>query len=145
MGCISNLYFSQDKHSYRLLINDAEKSSADSKIFLAKVNADYQKTKKPIFLALSGVGNFFLAKNSYNPFNKISFLNKGKKMLDKAVELENNNLEIRFLRYISQKKIPKILGYNQNLKEDEIFLRKNYSKSKDAALVKEIKKYLNLK
>ena len=62
-------------------------------------------------------------------------------MLDKAVELENNNLEIRFLRYISQKKIPKILGYNQNLKEDEIFLRKNYSKSKDAALVKEIKKY----
>lgn len=135
----------QDSNQYRKMINSAEQSSAEAKIFLKEMNKNYSTTKKPIYLALTGVGNFFQAKHSYNPINKISFFNTGKKMLDDAISLDKSNIEIRFLRYISQKKIPKILGYYQNLEEDEVFLRRHYAKSDDRLLVEEIKRHLNIK
>ena len=138
------MIFGQNTDNYRQMINKAELQYVDANVFLKKMNHNYDKTKKPIYLALGGVGNFFQAKHSINPINKLSYFNKGKKMLDKAVLLDNKNLEIRFLRYISQKKIPKILGYNGNLKEDENFLKSNLHRSNDEALVKEIKRYLNL-
>lgn len=132
----------QNTAGYRTMINNAEISAGEAKIFLSKMNGAYNTTKKPIFLALVGVGNFFQAKHSFNPINKMTYFNRGRKMLDEAVKLDNHNLEIRFLRFISQKKIPRILGYYHNLKEDENFLRLHIHKSDDAELVKEIKRNL---
>lgn len=102
----SFLLKAQDVHYYRNSINKAEHSKKDADAFLKKVSTDYQKTKLPIYQALSGVGNFFLAKHSYNPFNKISYFIKGKNMLDDSIKKDPNNLEMRLLRFISQKKIP---------------------------------------
>lgn len=130
---------------YRTKINAAEQSAEEAKKFLKKMELSYSKTKQPIFLALSGIGNFFQAKHSYNPVSKLSYFNRGKKMLQTAVKQDPNNLEIRFLRYISQKKIPKILGYHDHIEEDEKFLREHHSKTNDAALKKEILRHLNSK
>lgn len=135
----------QNSYGYRKMILSAEKSPADAKAFLAKVNAEYNSTKRPVFLALAGVGNFFEAKHSFNPIKKMSFFNKGKQLLEEAVKLDANNLEIRFLRYISQMKTPKILGYYHHLEEDEKFLKKNYSKTNDMALQQEIKRNIETK
>lgn len=136
--------FSQNSHPYRQMINKAEQNRSDADLFLNKMNQSYAKTKKPVFLALAGVANFFQAKHSHNPLSKLNYFNKGKKMLDNAAARDKNNLEIRFLRYISQKKTPKIIGYDQHLKEDEQFLRTHLHTSDDEDLVKEIKRYLNL-
>ena len=135
----------QNPVGYRTDIGRAENSASESKKFLLKMDAEFRKTKMPIYLALYGVANFFQAKHSFNPITKISYFNKGKEYLEKAVESDPNNLEIRFLRYLSQKKTPKILGYSQYLREDERFLRNNLNKSSDTELITEIKKSLNIK
>ena len=48
------------------------------------------------------------------------------------------------MRYISQEKTPKILGYNENMKADKEFILKNYKNSDDENLVSFIKKYFKI-
>ena len=143
--CTLVFTFGQDFNYYRSMINEAEKSPAVSKKFAEKVSADYNKTKQPIFLALTGVAHFFQAKHSYNPVSKMTHFNKGKKMLDRAVAEDESNVEIRFMRYLSQKKIPMILGYHYHLASDEKLLRGKASGLQDEVLKKEIIRSLNLK
>ena len=85
-----------------------------------------------------------MAKHAMNPLSKYSYFNKGKKALDEAVNKEPNNLEIRFMRYISQEQTPAFLGYNKYLKSDKAFILAEYRKSKDEDLTKRIKMHLKL-
>jgi hypothetical protein len=50
--------------------------------------------------------------------DKISAFNTGKALIEKAVNEDFYNPEIRFLRFSLQAEIPMILGYRDNLKED---------------------------
>jgi hypothetical protein len=75
---------------------------------------------------------------------KYSYFNKGKKLLEDAVKKEPNSIEIRMMRYISQEKTPKFLGYNENMKADKEFILKNYKNSDDENLVSFIKKYFKI-
>lgn len=134
----------QNTMQYKELCAKAENSSTAAKQMVKLAETDYEKTNKPIYLAFSGLGNLFMAKHSFNPFNKMSYFNDGKKMIDKAISLEPSNLEMRFLRLISQNKLPKILGYYGNVTEDKNYLIKNYKSSQDTILKKEIQNYLNL-
>lgn len=129
--------------NYRSLIGEAEKNKANAEVFLNKVSAEYTETQKPIYLALRGAGNFFMAKHVGNPITKLAYFKKGKNDMENAVKKDSKNLEIRFLRYISQSKIPSFLGYNSNLKEDLAFLKENYLKSNNQELVNQIKKHIN--
>lgn len=43
-------------------------------------------------------------------------------MLEFAVASEPNNIEIRLIRLSIQEKVPKIVNYNKNKKEDKDFL-----------------------
>lgn len=54
-----------------------------------------------------------------NPASKIASFNKGKKLLDEAVNLDQNNVEIRFLRFATQVKAPGFLGYSKNISQDK--------------------------
>ena len=85
-----------------------------------------------------------MAKHAVNPLSKYSYFNKGKKALDNAVSKDPNNLEIRFMRYISQEQTPAFLGYNKDLKSDKTFILAEYKKSKDEDLNKRIKMHLKL-
>jgi len=49
---------------------------------------------------------------------KIAYFNEGKVLLEKSVNGDWYNAEIRFLRFSVQSEIPLILGYSGNLKED---------------------------
>ena len=138
-----SMFSAQHTHKYRILINNAEKSSSSADEFLNYVQSQYQQTKRPIFKALTGVGYFFQAKHSYSPFTKMSYFRKGKELLDDSIREEPGNLEMRLLRYLSQLKSPAILGYKHNMKEDKQFLRQNYKNSKDEDLIKEIKKVID--
>lgn len=57
-----------------------------------------------------------------NPAKKISYFNKGKKLLSEAVKSKPDNYEVRFLRFATQSKAPGFLGYNDNIREDKDFL-----------------------
>ena len=129
---------------FRGYLQKGESSEEVSKTLISKSKTAYETTKKPIYEAFWAVGNFFMAKHAVNPISKYSYFNRGKKLLEGAVKKEPNSIEIRMMRYISQEKTPKFLGYNENMKSDKEFILKNYKNSDDENLVSFIKKYFKI-
>ena len=129
---------------FRGYLQKGESSEEVSKTLISKSKTAYETTKKPIYEAFWAVGNFFMAKHAVNPISKYSYFNRGKKLLEDAVKKEPNSIEIRMMRYISQEKTPKILGYDGNMKADKEFILKNYKNSDDENLVSFIKKYFKI-
>ena len=140
----ATMIYGQDLSDFRLLLQKGENSEKATKTLITSSQDAFNKTKKPIFEAFFAVGNFFMAKHAVNPLSKYSYFNKGKKALDNAVSKDPNNLEIRFMRYISQEQTPAFLGYNKDLKNDKTFILAEYKKSKDEDLNKRIKMHLKL-
>ena len=60
-----------------------------------------------------------------NPLEKIRYFRKGKALLDESAEQQPANVEIRFLRFVTQTKAPSFLGYKGNIQEDKILILKN--------------------
>lgn len=56
---------------------------------------------------------------------KLSFFKQGGKALEAAIKANPQNVEYRFLRLMIQENAPKIVGYNDNLKEDSELVKKN--------------------
>ena len=99
-------------------------------------------TSNPVFLAYLGAYQTIWANHVINPFSKLSTFNKGKKNLQKAVSLDGDNVEIRFLRYSIQKNAPKFLGYSDNLTEDKKFIESHRNEVKSVELNNLINKVL---
>lgn len=96
---------------------------------------DLEKTKiRGAELAYLGALQTIWANHLNNPFQKLSTFKKGKKNIEKAVELNPDNLEVRFLRLSIQHNSPKILGYNNMMKEDKDFIVKNFNHIKNKNL-----------
>jgi hypothetical protein len=85
------------------------------------------KTDNSTYLAYFGAFQTIYANHVYNPINKLKYFNKGKENIEKAILLNQNDVDIRFIRYSIQKNCPKILGYRKNLIEDEKFLIENFN------------------
>ncbi len=101
-------------------------------------------TKKPIYEAFYAMGNFLLAKHSSNPMKQFSYFKKGKNALDNAAKRDPKNLEIRFLRFMTQERAPGFLGYNKNLQADKTFILSEYKNSNDKDLVRRIKNHFKI-
>ena len=61
-----------------------------------------------------------LMKSRYvkGPFTKLKYFKQGKKILDQDISENSSSIEIRYIRFLMQKQIPKFLGYNKNIEED---------------------------
>lgn len=102
-------------------------------------------TKTPLLLAYSGVGKALMAEYSFFPWKKLEHVNKGIELLDKAVRLDSNHLEIRFLRFSVLSNIPFFLGYSSGADSDAVFLYEllksgNYKEDKE--LIKNVVRFL---
>jgi len=75
----------------------------------------------PVLLAYHGAAKTTLANCKKFPTAKLSIFFEGKNLLEQAVEIENDNAEIRFLRFTIQTNIPAILNYDDR-KSDKKFL-----------------------
>ena len=73
-----------------------------------------------------------------NPIKRIIYFNKGKKLLETAIKLEPYSIELKFLRYVIQKNLPKFLLYANNIEKDLNFVNENINKTKSM----ETKKYI---
>ena len=141
---ISNFMLSQNVQEYRALMGSGENSKSKTELLIEKSNTAYNKTKAPIYAGFLAVGNFFMAKHTFNPLKKMSYFKEGKKLLEGAINTDPNNLELKLMRLITQEKVPKILGYHQKIEEDRNFLKLNYKNTNDQDLKKFIKEYLKL-
>ena len=136
--------FSQNLKEYRALLQTGEKSEKSAKTLIEKSTSAYKNSKEPVFLGFLAVGKFFMAKHAFNPLKKMSYFNEGKKLMERSLKAEPDNLEVRLMRLITQESVPKILGYSQNISEDRTYLTRSYKNTKDEDLKIYIKDYLKL-
>ncbi|MBN9336779.1 MAG: hypothetical protein J0I88_02870 [Chryseobacterium sp.] len=64
--------------------------------------------------------------------NRKALVKSGATSLEAIIKSNPNNAELRVIRMSVQENIPKIVGYNKNLKEDKTFILNNYSKQNSA-------------
>ncbi|SKB34075.1 hypothetical protein [Daejeonella lutea] len=120
------------------------KSTSSEKVCkdLIKELHPYNEKNNPLLLGYKGGANMLMAKYVINPFSKLSYFKKGKGMLEKAIQADNKNVELRFLRYTIQNNVPSFLGYNDHMTADKSFLTQSISNVRDPELKKIITSYL---
>lgn len=85
----------------------------------------------PVEKGYEAAFHMFMAKHTSNPIKKMSYFNGGKKLLEKQITNNPNNVELRFIRLCIQYYVPGYLGYNSNVEEDKIFVMNNLYKMPD--------------
>lgn len=100
------------------------------------------KISPHIILGYKGVSQMLKAKYAWNPVNKLSYFNAGKRYLDAAIESSKQNVELRFLRFAVQNNAPGILNYSDNINSDKKLILASFTTLTDADLKKRIKDYI---
>lgn len=102
----------QIRKEYYAAVNDGK---AAEKFYnkLKKINSS-----EPLMMAYFGISQAVKARHAINPYNKLSYLRNGMKVLNSAVAKSQDDLEIRFLRFSIEHYIPSFLGYSQHLEAD---------------------------
>jgi len=127
----STLLVSQDDvfiEEIRSQMNIAFKNEAAALPLYNKIKA--QPNKRGLLLGYWGAINFAQASH-VNIFRKMSFVNIGKKHLEKAIKQEPQSLELHFLRLIIQSRLPKFINYRQSIDSDKIFLINNINTGRE--------------
>ena len=97
----------------------------------------------PIVKAYTGASEMLVAKHSWNPITKISFLKHGLSKVNEAVMSDNENIEIRFLRFYIENSLPKYLGLSDNLYADKKKIITHLDSLSELGLTKDIALYIN--
>lgn len=97
-------------------INSLEQVEQSLKIL--ETNGDV--TSKGYYAAML----FMKSKYVIFPLTKFKYFKKGKLLLDDLVFNNQNNIEIRYIRFLLQSEMPSFLGYNKNLEEDYLVIIK---------------------
>ncbi len=126
------------RSSYKICNESKEKAEQ----FFELTNKALQN-KGAIYKGYHGAALALKASYSWNPFNKLSYFNKGKKMIDEAIQLEPDNIELRMIRLSIQSNAPKIAGYYQNIEEDKKFMLENIENVSGQGLKKYVEGYIS--
>ena len=77
-----------------------------------------QNDSSPEAMGYAASMNFIKSHFVNFPFTKLKYFKRGKKALDDLIYGNPKNVEIRYIRFLMQKQIPKFLGYNKHMEED---------------------------
>ncbi|MCT1530497.1 hypothetical protein M3B46_05785 [Sphingobacterium daejeonense] len=94
-----------------------------------------KKNDRPINLGYLGGLQTIWANHVFNPINKLKTFKEGKNKIEKAIKLDPENVELRFIRLSIQKNAPSFLGYNSNINSDKEFIKSN-QKTISSAIVR---------
>lgn len=137
---ISESAFSYDIHAIRNLFYAASDNSTNAEAFISYMEK-LNEQNKPEIKAYYGMGYLLMAKHSFNPYSKLANFKKGKELLEAAIQADNKNTELRFLRLSVQTHAPFFLNYSNNIKEDEQLIRSHYPILTDQDLRGRIKNF----
>lgn len=84
-----------------------------------------------------------MARHHINPFKKMSFFGDGKKLIEGAISLEPENLELRFLRLTIQTNLPEFLGYSESKGIDKAFVLAGLEKVDNDMLKKRMHNFIS--
>ena len=112
-----------------------QKSASDEKACkeLIELLSPYNE-HNALLMGYKASATMMMAQYVFNPFTKFSYFKKGKQMLEKAIQVDSKNIELRFLRFSTQTNIPSFLGYDEHIDEDKTFLLNSLSFMTDTSL-----------
>lgn len=90
--------------------------------YMEKIGGDLT----PLLIGYHGAALAMQADIVIGNFNKFNTFSSGREKLELAILQDEKDIEIRFLRFMVQSKIPKFINYN-NLTEDKKIIFKNLS------------------
>lgn len=117
-------------------------NNEDDAISFLKYFEDIDVKNRATLLGYNAVANFVQAKYLWNPVAKYDYFTIGRDLLQKAISMENSNLELRYLRLSIQTNLPSFLDYKSNIEEDKKMLISQFETVEDIDLKTRIKDYL---
>lgn len=134
--CILTSFITFDLNSLREKYNKvASDKELCQKLMLELADS---KNSSATHLAYLGALQTIWANHVFSPIKKLSTFNEGKKNIEKAIHLNPNDTELRFIRLSIQKNAPAILGYKSNIDEDVLFIKNNRKQINSSILNKNI-------
>ncbi len=132
-----------DINTVRNMFEKASVNEISANKLLAILNAE--PNLSPTLLGYKGSTLAMKAKYTINPYKKLKYFNEGKLLLEKAINKDAQNIELRYLRLAIQSNIPTFLNYNKNIDSDKILLLVAIKSSLilDEDLLKKITLFLN--
>lgn len=121
-----------------VLKTDMVKAVDDSKLtnsLFTKLNKLPNKT--PLVIGYTGTLEALKAKHSWNPYNKIKYVSRSLKTLQNAINLDGENMEIRFMRFSIEHFTPSFLGFSKDLDIDRKEIIKHYQNKNFASASEE--------
>lgn len=109
---------------------------------LITILSPYNEKNNPLYAGYKASAIMMMAKHAFNPFSKMSYFKKGKRILETAIKADEKNVELRFLRFNAQTHIPSFLGYDDSIETDKKFLENSFPAIKDLSLKEFILPYL---
>lgn len=131
--CLVQMLSAQNIDKTKLLRRQVMLAVNNSKINDSLYNAlAAMPNKSPLITGYIGTLQALKAKHHWNPYFKLKHVKDAQKTFAKAVTADPHNMEIRFLRFSVDFKLPRLLGYTKNLEadKDEIIAQltqKNYT------------------
>lgn len=133
---IAQTSLEQIRINYTLAVTDKDKCKA-------MIEELKEKSKNPLYLGYLGGFQSIWANHVINPFAKIKTFNIGKENVEKAIEQDLDNMELRYIRLSIQKNAPAILGYRSKITQDTDLLKKQHETIPSAVVRQNIEKLLN--
>jgi hypothetical protein len=109
-------------------------SLKEADLFIDKLQYDTSAEARGYMAAM----NFTKSRLYKFPLKKLKYFNRGKSILEEVIDAYPLNIELRYLRYSMQKKIPDFLGYNRNIDEDLVMIKKKIASSRMSIKIKSI-------
>jgi hypothetical protein len=102
-----------------LLVNGADNKESGEKLF--SIVGDYSG-QNALFLAYKAAAHAIKAKYAVNPLKKKKFIKNSSSIFSDAVARDQQNLEIRYIRFVVETKTPAKVKLSQHLEEDKNIL-----------------------
>lgn len=109
-----------DLPALRKLYAAAVVEEAASRQFVAVVRA-YHGSDAAV-IGYCGVAEAVQARYFWSPLAKLRAVREAQRQFSRAVALDPQNVEVRFLRFSVESHVPRYLGYSQHLADDRIII-----------------------
>ena len=96
----------------------------------------------PLIKGYQGASIMIEAKHMFNPMSRWNKFKLGRSTVESAIKDDQDNFELRYLRFAIQTNIPEVLGYSAHIKEDKNFLMKGLPEVKDKDLKHRVVEYM---
>ena len=108
-----------------LSIREEFHSQKITQAYLDALQSNAQWDLNPLVMAYVGVSETMLAENAFWPGEKWNYFNSGKEKIEKAIDQNKDNPELRYLRLLVQLNAPSFLSYDESIEKDLEFYINN--------------------